>query len=198
MSSEAVFFWPQGGQAELGRWLTERLGRSIDRAAVNKMLKTDGTARKIAADEMMAIAEITKFPPPLPDAEVEEATVQLVGYVAAGAQMILFDSGQGPFGRVPAPENSTEKTVAVEIRGESLGALFDRWLVYYDDVRSPVTSDLIGKLCVIGLNDGRVMIKLLKRSKTKGRFNLLANEDGESVMDAKVEWAAKVNQMTPR
>ena len=36
-----------------------------------------------------------------------------------------------------------ETTVAVEIRGERLGA---RWLVYYDQVERPVTPELIGKL----------------------------------------------------
>lgn len=48
-------------QAELGRLLTERLGRSIDRAAVNKM--TLGT-RKISADELMAITEILNIGQP--------------------------------------------------------------------------------------------------------------------------------------
>ena len=44
------------GQAELARKLTAELGRSIDRAAVNKMATG---ARGIAADEMLAIARIT-------------------------------------------------------------------------------------------------------------------------------------------
>ncbi len=54
-------------QAELSRQLTERLGRSIDRAAVNKMLIGDDKGkkgRKIAGDEMIAIAEITGYPAP--------------------------------------------------------------------------------------------------------------------------------------
>ncbi|MGW9332698.1 S24 family peptidase [Bosea sp. NPDC055594] len=42
-------------QASLARELSERLGRSIDRAAVNKM--TTG-GRKISADELIAITEI--------------------------------------------------------------------------------------------------------------------------------------------
>lgn len=42
-------------QSDLARRLTERLGRSVDRAAVNKM--TTG-ARKISADELIAITDI--------------------------------------------------------------------------------------------------------------------------------------------
>jgi DNA-binding transcriptional regulator YdaS (Cro superfamily) len=44
------------GQAELARRMTEKLGRSIDRAAVNKMTK--GT-RDVSAGEMLAIMQIT-------------------------------------------------------------------------------------------------------------------------------------------
>lgn len=69
-------------QAELARQLTARLRRTIDRAAVNKMAKG---GRAIAADEMLAIAEITGFP--APDAEQEAATqeVPLISWVSAGA-----------------------------------------------------------------------------------------------------------------
>lgn len=53
-------------------------------------------------------------------------SVPVVGYVGAGAAAILFGEGQGPFDEVAAPEGSTEHTVAAEIRGESLGPLFDQ------------------------------------------------------------------------
>lgn len=42
-------------QAQLARELTDALGRSIDRAAVNKMLSN---GRKISADELVAITRI--------------------------------------------------------------------------------------------------------------------------------------------
>jgi hypothetical protein len=48
-------------KAELGRRLTERLGRSIDRSAVTKMTKGD---RSLMADELLAIAELTGYAPP--------------------------------------------------------------------------------------------------------------------------------------
>src|SRR5690606_7614356 len=76
------------------------------------------------------------------------ATVPLVGDVGAGAEAHYYAEAQGPFAMVRAPEGATQSTVAVEVRGESLGPLFDRWLVFYDEVRSPVTPDLIGRLCV--------------------------------------------------
>ncbi len=86
--------------------------------------------------------------------------------------------------------------MAVEIRGNSLGELFDRWLVFYDDVRRPVTEDLIGKLCVVGLADGRVLIKKIGRS-TNGLYDLLSEKE-PPIENAVIEWAARVNAMAPR
>lgn len=123
-------------------------------------------------------------------------TVPLVGYVGAGAEAYFF-SDQGEIDRVPAPDGSSPDTVAVEIRGESLGSFFDRWLVFYDDVRRPVSSDLIGRLCVVGLEDGRILIKKLQRSRTRGLFHLLSQTD-QPILDVAVEWAAKVKSMVPR
>lgn len=124
-------------------------------------------------------------------------TVPIVGYVKAGAEAVLYSEGQGPFGRVPAPEGSTASTVAAEIRGDSLGELFSEWLIYYDDVRSPVTPDLFNRLCVVGLPDGRILVKKIRPSKTPGFYHLDSNTEG-TLTDQEVVWAARVKQMTPR
>ncbi len=124
-------------------------------------------------------------------------SVPLVGYVGAGAEAHLFAEAQGPFDEVPAPEGPTEDTVAVEIRGDSLGSFFDQWVVYYDDVRSPVTNDLIGKLCVAGLTDGRILIKKIARGERRGRFTLLSQFE-PPIYDVTIDWAARVKHMRPR
>jgi hypothetical protein len=98
---------------------------------------------------------------------------------------------------VSAPDNATDTTVAVEVRGESLGALFDRWLVFYDDVQRPVTPDQINQLCVVGLADGRIMIKKIQRARGKGLFHLLSNTEGP-ILDVEIEWAARVRSMVPK
>ncbi len=177
-------------QAEIARRMTDALGRSIDRAAVNKMHK--GT-RNLAADEMLALARIVGVN--IPEG-VGPATVPLIGYVAAGAVAHFFDD-QGEFDQVEAPPGANNDTRAVEIRGDSLGSIFDRWLVFYDERRSPITSDLIGKLCVVGLEDGRTMIKRIRRSKTDGLFHLESNVEA-TITDVAIQWAAKVKNMVPR
>jgi phage repressor protein C with HTH and peptisase S24 domain len=122
--------------------------------------------------------------------------VPLVGYVGAGAEAHFYAFGDDPAEMIEAPEGATESTVAVEIRGESLGPLFEHWLVFYDDVRSPVTSDLIGRLCVVGLPDDRVLVKKIQSARS-GLFHLLSNTEAP-ILDVEVSWAARVKHMVPR
>src|SRR5690606_17895576 len=60
-------------------------------------------------------------------------TVPLVGYVGAGAEAHFYASADEGLGEVEAPPGATSDTRAAEIRGESLGPLFEHWLVFYDD-----------------------------------------------------------------
>jgi transcriptional regulator with XRE-family HTH domain len=125
--------------------------------------------------------------------------IPVVGYVAAGAQATFFGDGQGALGEAPVVEGATEKTVAVEVRGDSLGSFFDNALVYYDDVRSEVSADMVNKLCIVGLPDGRVLVKRLERSKSRrrGLWNLFG-QFGDPIYDVPIEWAARVKNMVPR
>ncbi|MFI5014520.1 MAG: helix-turn-helix domain-containing protein [Hyphomicrobiales bacterium] len=132
------------------------------------------------------------------DVITERRSVPLVGYVGAGATAHHYEQGQGPFDDVPAVAGSNDQTVAVEIRGDSLGALFDRGLIYYDDVRRPVTTDLIGKLCVVGLPDGRILVKKITRSKSGPSLYHLSGQYGDPILDTTIEWAARVKSIVPR
>lgn len=123
--------------------------------------------------------------------------VPVVGYVAAGSAAILYSEGQGQLDQVEAPAGSGPKTVAAMIQGDSLGPVLDNWLVFYDDVRSPVTPDIFEKLCVVGLADGRVMVKRL-RPASNGLFHLDSNSNEPTLTDQVVEWAAQVTAMRPR
>lgn len=124
-------------------------------------------------------------------------TVPLVGYVGAGALAHFYATADDGLDEVDAPPGATAHTRAAEVRGESLGPLFDRWLVFYDDVRTPVTPDLIGQLCIVGLPNDQVLVKKLQRSRTPGLFHLLSNNEAP-MLDQEVAWAARVRTMQPR
>lgn len=132
----------------------------------------------------------------LDDDVVDAKTVPLVGYVGAGSEAHYYAVPENELERVAAPEWASAKTRAVEVRGESLGRFFDRWIVYYDEVRRPVTNELIGKLCIVGLEDDRILIKKLRRSRD-GLFTLLSNNE-DPIENVAVAWAARVRSMEPR
>jgi hypothetical protein len=136
-------------------------------------------------------------PFPSGDADEPAPKVNVVGYVGAGAEAHVYDGPPGDLDEVEAPAGSNEATVAVEIRGNSLGSFFNRWLVFYDDVRRPVTPDLIGELCVVGLEDGRILVKLVQRGRAEGLYNLLSQTE-PPIRDVAIDWAAKVNSMSRR
>lgn len=106
-----------GSNAELSRLLTNRLRRSIDRAAISKMTKGE---RDVSADEMLAIEEITSIPVPSPNIPTR---IPLVDWVAAGtlaeprsqipvedARMMAFaDLGKGDFFALRVQGNSMDR-----------------------------------------------------------------------------------------
>lgn len=130
--------------------------------------------------------------------EGELGMVPIVGIAQAGSGSVDFSEGQGNLGLVEAPEMSTEHTVALEVRGDSMGGrIEDGDTVFYDDRRQPVTPDLLGRVCVIGRADGRIVIKKLMSGSRAGHFHLISY-NAEPEFDVEVEWAAKVTSIRPR
>lgn len=176
--------------------LAKALGRSP--SAVTDLLNG---SRRLRAEEIAVAAEYLGVDPPrlVGGGRPRHPTgrVPLVGYVGAGAIAHFYADAQGPFDDVDAPDAAGASTVAVQIRGHSLGALFDNWLVFYDDVRDPPGDDMIGRMCVCGLADGRVLVKALKRSQVAGLWTLLSNTE-PPIYDVALDWAALVREMRPR
>ena len=176
--------------------LAKALGRSP--SAVTDLLNG---SRRLRAEEIAIAADYLGVEPPRlvggGRAGRSSGRVSLVGYVGAGAVAHFYADAQGPFDEVDAPDAASPSTVAVQIRGHSLGALFDNWLVFYDDVRDPPGDDFVGRMCVCGLTDGRVLVKALKRGQVYGLWTLLSNTE-PPIYDVALNWAALVREMRPR
>lgn len=123
----------------------------------------------------------------------EQTSCPLVGYVGAGARVVRFEEdGDQEIGEAPRPENASEDTVAVEVRGDSMAGIFDEGsYIYFDDKRSPPSEDLIGKLCVVWVEDGRVLVKRLFRGSRPQLWDLAA-ATGLIEKDVRVQFAARV------
>src|SRR5215813_7507133 len=123
--------------------------------------------------------------------------VPVVGYVGAGSAAHLYDVAQPHLDDVGGPADAAEDTVAVEIRGDSLGPFFNRWYVFYDDVHRPMTADLIGQLCVGDTDDAELADQVgrhrtVQRGRAEGLYNLHSATE-KPIADVKIEWAARVN-----
>jgi transcriptional regulator with XRE-family HTH domain len=156
----------------------------------------NGTIR--TTKKLFILAKILGVQPEVLDKDATLAAesdllVPVVGFVGAGWEAHFYEDGHSPEEYVPMPDSGTEDTVAVRIKGSSLG-YFENWLVYYDQVQQPPTEQLLHKICVVTLADGRVLIKKLLPGSRPGRYNLLA-ANGDFLMDAQVKWAAEVRQM---
>lgn len=199
-------------QQEVRRWIAEGLKKpgkakrrladalELDPSAVTRIL--DGT-RMVKLHEVPKIATYLGEQPPeidglyegdSQDEGQEAATVPIRGYVGAGASAHFLPQ-EVDLGWVTAPPGATEHTVALEIRGTSMGPLLDRWLVFVDDIREPVAPGLIGQTCLVGLADGRLLVKKLKTA-ADGMFDLLSNTEGdEPIRAVSVKWATPVKSM---
>ena len=189
ITPQAVSGWERGGRPDLDKvsdlarmykksaeWILD--GREVDE---NASVREDMRSEDVAA-------EMTNRAPP--------RTVKLKGYVGASGEAVFYRLADEDLEEVRAPDGASEQTVAVEVRGKSLGPALESWLVYYDDVRSPITSDMLNQLCVVGLADDRLLVKRLERKK--GRVVLVSNNGEPDIENAVIEWAAKVTAMMPR
>jgi transcriptional regulator with XRE-family HTH domain len=127
--------------------------------------------------------------------------VPIVGYVGAGSEAHFYDIAHDPSEFVPIPAGVSLKSnvdlKAVEIRGDSLGSIYNGWLAYYDDVHQQPDSTMLKKLCVVGLKDGRVLVKQLMKGSAPGLYHLLSQTEGV-IEDAEISWAAVVRAMAQR
>lgn len=189
--------WIDEGLARRGRGAATELAKLL-RLSPDKVSKLRDGARQPKAAELPVIEQfLGEASPARERGRAAGSTVPIVGYVGAGASEHRYAVAQGALDEIAAPLGATDKTVAVEIRGDSLGELFDRWVAFYDDVRTPVTDDLLGKLCVVGLADDRVLIKKIRPTRVPGLYDL-TSDNAEPIRNVRIEWAARVKIMAPR
>lgn len=99
--------------------------------------------------------------------------VPIVGLAGAGPEgTVLFATGDGNFGEVDAPLDSSPTTAALEVRGDSMyGIANDGWIIFYEDREAP-SPEHMGELCVCWLQDERVLVKIPQPGREFGLFNL--------------------------
>lgn len=117
--------------------------------------------------------------------------VPLVGHVGAGGEVILYSESQIKE-MVEAPTEAAEEgAVALDVHGDSMWPAYkngDR--IFYVKICDFDTS-YVGKDCVIELQDGRVLLKILRRGAMEGLFNL-DSYNQPPMENIKIKWACPV------
>ena len=174
-------------QPQISRWIK---GQEPERPAYDRIVQVAVQLHVLSDVRSEDVASDLPSPP-------AKRKVKVKGYVGAGAEAHYYALADEDFEEVEAPLGATDQTIAVEIKGTSFGPLMESWLVFYDDIHSPITEALIGKVCVVGLSDDRILIKKIVRNRNGG-FDLHSNSNEDPLLDVDIEWAAKVTDIRPR
>jgi transcriptional regulator with XRE-family HTH domain len=176
-------------QSYISRWMSGAEPKRPHFQRILALAHELGITAQIGLSSEDVADELTVSPPP--------KMAKLKGYVGASGEAIYYRISDEDLEEVEAPANAPDPIAAVEIKGKSFGPLLNNWIVFYNDVRSPVTPDLIGQVCVVGLADDRVLLKEIRRN-SRGGYRLISNNSTDDpIEDARIEWAARVILMRP-
>lgn len=120
------------------------------------------------------------------------SVVPVLSYVGAGAEVYAIDDnekGDGSFDPVPAPPGAGPSAVGVIVRGDSMWPAYKDGDVLIFDKRLPA-EELVGKECIIELEDGRTLVKTIKRGASDS-FTLMSH-NAPDIEDVYIRWAARV------
>lgn len=122
--------------------------------------------------------------------------VPVIGEVATNGSVRCYESQQ-PATFVASPPGAGEKTVSLVVRGDLMrGFAEDGWLFFFDDERKAPSPELLGKLCVVLLDDKTLHVRTLQPGRKKGRYDL-ESPSASTMRDRKVSWAARVTWIKP-
>ena len=174
-------------QSELSRQLTSKLGKSVDRAAVNKMLSG---SRVISGEELKAIEAITRHAVP------SSIHIPLKGHVGAGQIVEPFDD-DGDLEYIQAPTGAVFGTVAVLVRGDSMYPAYDDGTILFYSKHLP-PENLTNKRAIVKLSDGRIFVKIIRVGSSPNLWVLQSlNTQTADISDIEIEWASPIDWVKP-
>src|SRR6516165_2866809 len=120
--------------------------------------------------------------------------LRVVGYLGSGAQVHLYAVAPEDLEEIEASTLAGESTVAIAIRGNSLGSHFNHWFLVYDDLRQRATPKLIGQLSVVALRDNRILVRKLQPGQATDHFHLVG-QTNPAIRNVKILWAVAVKAL---
>lgn len=176
-------------------WTQEEAAQRVN-VSRGQYIKLERGERRLTSDYIRMAAHAFS----VPDAAIiSEVEIPLRGYVDATAEVHFYpaESADGPGSRrAPALLLTGRNTVALEIQGAALGPAFRDSILYYEDTRPVPVAHLADRLCIVGLKDNRVCVRVLTHWPDSDKFSLATYPD-HSEDCTPVSWAAPVIALVP-
>jgi repressor LexA len=126
-------------------------------------------------------------------------TIPVVGFVGAGAAIFPYDDyarGDG-LDHIERPPFIKGDAVAVEVKGDSLLPVAENgWRLVYVGDQTTIESEILNRLCVVKLEDGRTLVKRVMRGSSPGSYHL-ASTNAPMIEDVAISWASPVKAIIP-
>ncbi|MEI7669471.1 MAG: hypothetical protein WCJ33_05260, partial [Pseudomonadota bacterium] len=139
-----------------------------------------------------------------------ENKIPISGYVGRDSEIIAIIHNNNDLVACPNDFNASD-IKAIRIASQAMEPVFyEGWILYYstnanitfeprEGLQVPYNkgkieenfSAFIGKPCIVKLSDNRLMLRTLKRGSKADLYNLISY-NCDDIIDAKVEWAAKI------
>lgn len=176
------------------RGLAKKIG--VDPAAISY---TFSGQRKMSMDEAKAIADILLVPVTevMRQAGIEVLDdvrkVPIAGYIGTGSVVTLLP--KGTHDTAIAPPDVPNGSFALQVR--MVQTTFDGWL-YYVSGQQQEPEQILDRLCLVAVDDGRLLQGIVRRGYKRDLYNLVLAPDGGSVLEnQKIAWAACVLWIQP-
>jgi transcriptional regulator with XRE-family HTH domain len=121
--------------------------------------------------------------------EIEIRTVPFLGHIDQDSGFLLQIDGSAE-SDVPAPPGATEFTVAIRARGGGR-IIRDGALLYFENRRQLATDEMIGKLCVVAIDEDRIVVRRVEPGTKTGHYNLFTFVETPTA-EVQPLWAAEI------
>lgn len=127
-----------------------------------------------------------------------QGMVPVIGRVGADPEgRVLLSTGQASGDMAPIPPGGTERAAALEVSGHSMrGIADDGALIYFEDQQTQPTHDHIGRVVVMELETGEVLVKRLLRGDTRNVWDL-ESVSGPLRRNERIKWVALISALIP-
>jgi DNA-binding XRE family transcriptional regulator len=163
--------------------IAERLGVSI--GSISRYESgLDGISTKFLGDVAAAygVSVLEIFEP---------GDIPLYGHVGAGAEILVSHESHGGE-TVTRPAGVSGDLAAVRVAGDSMvDKYYPGDILFYSNDMQAADADVVGRYCVVNLDDGRMMVKKVTRGKRFGTYTLLS-AGAEPIVDVLLRWAAPI------